>query len=93
MDKKPTKGKYLETILRSAKTIFSIKDVSLMWREDDESIISIRLNKYQKAEKLIIIINPTSNIVKLHSYVNSKSILYILTLTPFGTDDILNKIE
>ena len=53
MDKKPTKGKYLETILRSAKTIFSIKDVSLMWREDDESIISIRLNKYQKAEKLI----------------------------------------
>ena len=53
MDKKPTKGKYLETILRSPQTIFSIKDVSLMWGEDDESIISIRLNKYQKAGKLI----------------------------------------
>jgi hypothetical protein len=53
MDNKPTKGKYLETILRSPKTIFSIKDVSLMWGEDDESIISIRLSKYQKAEKLI----------------------------------------
>lgn len=53
MDNKPTKGKYIETILRSPRTIFSIKDVSLMWGEDDESIISIRLNKYQKAGKLI----------------------------------------
>ena len=53
MDKKPTKGKYLETILRSPQTIFSIKDVSLMWGEDKEFIISIRLNKYQSAGKLI----------------------------------------
>jgi hypothetical protein len=53
MDKKPTKGKYLEAILRSSKTVFSIKDVSLMWSEDNESIISIRLNKYQRAGKLI----------------------------------------
>jgi hypothetical protein len=53
MDKKPTKGKYLETILRSPQTIFSIKDVSLMWGEDNETIISIRLNKYEKAKKLI----------------------------------------
>ena len=51
MDKRPTKGAYLETILRSPKTIFSIKDVALMWGDDNESII--RLNKYQKAGKLI----------------------------------------
>jgi hypothetical protein len=53
MDKKPTKGEYLETLLRSDKTIFSIKDASLMWGEENESIISIRLNKYAKAGKLI----------------------------------------
>jgi predicted transcriptional regulator of viral defense system len=53
MDKKPTKGEYLETLLRSPKTIFSIQDVSLMWAEENERIISIRLNKYVKAGKLI----------------------------------------
>jgi hypothetical protein len=53
MDKKPTKGEFLETILRSPQTIFSIKDVSLMWGENDESKISIRLNKYAKAGKLV----------------------------------------
>jgi hypothetical protein len=53
MDKKPTKGEYLETLLRSDKTIFSIKDASLMWGEENESIISIRLNKYARAGKLI----------------------------------------
>ncbi|OGG88565.1 hypothetical protein A2592_02375 [Candidatus Kaiserbacteria bacterium RIFOXYD1_FULL_42_15] len=53
MDNKPTKGEYLETLLRSGKTIFSIRDVSLMWGEENESIISIRLNKYAKSGKLI----------------------------------------
>jgi len=53
MDKKPTKGEYLETLLRSPKTIFSIQDVSLMWGEENETTISIRLNKYVKAGKLI----------------------------------------
>jgi len=53
MDKKPTKGEYLETLLRSPKTIFSIQDVSLMWGEENEITISIRLNKYVKAGKLI----------------------------------------
>lgn len=43
----------METILRSPQTIFSIKDVSLMWGENDESKISIRLNKYAKAGKLV----------------------------------------
>jgi len=53
MDKKPTKGEYLETLLRSPKTIFSIQDVSLMWGEENEITISIRLNKYVKVGKLI----------------------------------------
>ena len=53
MDKKPTKGGYLETLLRSDKTIFSIKDAALMWGEENESIISNRLNKYTKIGKLV----------------------------------------
>lgn len=53
MNKKPTKGAFLETILRSNQTIFSIQDVALMWGEENEKTISMRLHKYVKAEKLI----------------------------------------
>jgi predicted transcriptional regulator of viral defense system len=53
MNKKPTKGEYLETLLRSNKTVFSIQDVALMWGEENERAISIRLNKYTRAGKLI----------------------------------------
>ena len=53
MDKKPTKGEYLETLLRSQKSIFSIRDAALMWGEENDRTISMRLNKYVKAGKLI----------------------------------------
>jgi len=53
MDKKPTKGEYLETLLRSQKSIFSIRDTALMWGEENNRTISMRLNKYVKAGKLI----------------------------------------
>lgn len=53
MDKKPQKGEYLEVLLRSPKTVFSTKDAALLWGEEKESTISIRLNKYVKAGKLI----------------------------------------
>ncbi|MBU4274601.1 type IV toxin-antitoxin system AbiEi family antitoxin domain-containing protein [Patescibacteria group bacterium] len=53
MDKKPTKGEYLDILLRSAKTVFSTKDVALLWGEEKESTISGRLNKYVKSGKLI----------------------------------------
>lgn len=53
MDNKPTKGEYLETLLRSPKSIFSIRDVALMWGEENNKTISMRLNKYVKAGKLI----------------------------------------
>jgi predicted transcriptional regulator of viral defense system len=53
MDKKPTKGEYLAVLLRSLKTVFSTKDVALLWGEEKESTISARLNKYAKAGKLI----------------------------------------
>lgn len=53
MDRKPTKGEYLDILLRSPKTIFSTKDAALLWSEEKESAISGRLNKYVKAGKLI----------------------------------------
>ena len=53
MDKKPTKGQYLDFLLRSPKTVFSTKDVALLWKEEGENIVSVRLNKYTKLGKLI----------------------------------------
>ncbi|MFA6554285.1 MAG: type IV toxin-antitoxin system AbiEi family antitoxin domain-containing protein [Candidatus Paceibacterota bacterium] len=53
MDNKPTKGEFLEILLRSPQTIFSTKDVVLMWGEQNESAARVRLNYYVKAEKLI----------------------------------------
>jgi hypothetical protein len=53
MDKKPVKGEYLEVLLRFPKTVFSTKDVALLWGEDREQTISGRLNKYVKSGKLI----------------------------------------
>jgi len=53
MDKKPTKGEYLGILLRSSKTVFSTKDVALLWAEERKKTVSARLNKYVKAGKLI----------------------------------------
>lgn len=53
MNNKPTKGTYLETLLRSQQTIFSIQDVALLWGEADEKKISLRLNKYVRKGALI----------------------------------------
>lgn len=53
MIKKPIKGEYIEIILRSLKTIFSTKDISLLWGEQLDNAIHVRLNKYTKLGKLI----------------------------------------
>ena len=52
MDKIPKKGEYLEILLRSPQTIFSTKDVALLWRENDNSVVTDRLKKYVKSGKL-----------------------------------------
>lgn len=52
MDKKPKKGEYLDTLLRSRKTIFSAKDVALLWGEAGGGASQVRLNYYVKAGKL-----------------------------------------
>ncbi len=53
MDKIPTKGEYLEILLRSTKTIFSTKDTVLLWNENDNKVVTDRLKKYVIAKKLI----------------------------------------
>ena len=53
MDKKPVKGEYLEALLRSPATVFSTKDVALLWGEEKQATITNRLNKYAQAGKLV----------------------------------------
>lgn len=53
MNKKVTKGQFMEILLRSPKTIFTIKDIILLWREKAKTAIRVRLNNYVKNKKLI----------------------------------------
>ena len=53
MDNKPTKGQYLEILLRSPKTVFTTKDIALLWNEKGKNNVSVRLSSYVKNGKLI----------------------------------------
>ena len=53
MDKKPTKGHYVEVLLRSPQTVFSMKDIVLLWGEEAGNAMRVRLNNYVKNGKLI----------------------------------------
>ena len=46
------KGQYLEAILRSPKTVFTIKDVALLWGESNTQAIRTRLSYYVRRGKL-----------------------------------------
>jgi predicted transcriptional regulator of viral defense system len=41
-----SKGNYLTTLLRSRKTVFSLKDIALLWHETSTNATSVRLNYY-----------------------------------------------
>ena len=53
MDNKLSKGEYLDVLLRSPKTVFSVKDAALLWGEERERMVAIRLNRYAVSGKLI----------------------------------------
>ncbi|TRZ53303.1 hypothetical protein D4R99_01110 [bacterium] len=53
MDIKPKKGEYVEILLRSPKTVFSTKDIALLWGEQSEASTRVRLSDYVKNKKLI----------------------------------------
>ncbi len=50
---KSKKGEYVEILLRSPKTIFSTKDISLLWGEKREAAARVRLSNYVKKGKLV----------------------------------------
>ncbi len=43
-----TKGNYLSAILRSPKTVFSTKDIALLWHEPATTATQVRLNYFVK---------------------------------------------
>ena len=53
MDYKPTKGRYIEALLRSPKTVFTIRDVALLWGEKAGNAVRVRLSQYARTGKLI----------------------------------------
>jgi predicted transcriptional regulator of viral defense system len=46
------KGQHLEVILRSSKTVFSYKDVALLWGEPSSQAVRVRLSYYARQGKL-----------------------------------------
>jgi hypothetical protein len=46
------KGEYLTTILRSSKTVFSTKDIALLWHEPGSTATRVRLHSYVKKDAL-----------------------------------------
>jgi len=53
MDNKPTKGQYIEVLLRSPKTVFTSNDIALLWGEKGAANVRVRLSSYVKNGKLI----------------------------------------
>jgi len=40
------KGQYFDILLKSSKTVFSTKDIVLLWGEQAENNVRVRLNNY-----------------------------------------------
>jgi predicted transcriptional regulator of viral defense system len=53
MTNKPSKGQYLEILLRFPKTIFTTQDIALLWGDKMETKTRMRLSSYAKNGKLI----------------------------------------
>ena len=52
MDDKIKKGEYISTILRSKQTVFSVKDIMLLWGEPISSAARVRINYYLQSGDL-----------------------------------------
>lgn len=53
MEKIVKKGEYLDILLRSPKTVFTVKDIVLLWRDSNAGAVRVRLNYYARKQKLI----------------------------------------
>ena len=47
------KGDYLDSILRSDKTVFTVKDIALLWRDENIDAARVRLSYYVKKGNLL----------------------------------------
>ncbi|MBI2340472.1 MAG: type IV toxin-antitoxin system AbiEi family antitoxin domain-containing protein [Deltaproteobacteria bacterium] len=47
------KGGYLSVLLRSSKTVFSFKDISLLWRTAETNATRVRVNYYVRRGELL----------------------------------------
>jgi len=47
------KGEYITTVLRSPKTVFTFKDLALLWNEAGSHLSRVRINYYVKNGKII----------------------------------------
>lgn len=52
-NQKLIKGKYIDVLLRSNKTIFTNKDIAILWRDSDSKAIINRLKQYVEYGTLI----------------------------------------
>jgi predicted transcriptional regulator of viral defense system len=50
---KPGKGQFVDILLRSPKTVFSLRDVSLLWGENGQANVRMRLRNYVKRGRLL----------------------------------------
>jgi predicted transcriptional regulator of viral defense system len=46
------KGDFIRAILRSPKTVFTVKDIALLWGEPASNKVKVRLNYYVKTDQL-----------------------------------------
>ncbi len=53
MNKLAQKGDFLDILLRSKKTVFSVRDVVLLWGDSNIGAVKVRLHSYVNAKKLI----------------------------------------
>jgi len=53
MEKTSKKGEYVEILLRSTQTVFSTKDITLLWGEKRDAAFFVRLSGYAKSGKLV----------------------------------------
>ena len=53
MKSTPEKGSFLDILLRAPQTIFSTKDIAILWQETNSKTITNRLKKYIASGKLI----------------------------------------
>jgi hypothetical protein len=93
MNNKPLKGEFVEILLRSTKTIFSTKDIALLWQEADETVVTNRLKQYVRFGKLVRVRrglyakDANYNRLELATRINTPSYISFETvLTNMGTN-------